>query len=305
MELRQLRYLREIVRQGSFRRAAEALNLTQPALSKSIRSLEDELGVRLVERGAHGVSPTPYGKVLADCALSVVSDIERALQEIRSLSGRGGGVVRVGGMTTLMRVVLPPTVEHFRALDPTAQVHTSIGLVDELLAQLIKGEIDLAILTIDPKSVDDAVVGEKLLSDEVLVVADRDNPLVKASRLTTEALADSQWVLPGQSDHWRRRLIHIFTSCGMQEPNVSVEITSSSLMARIVEGSSLLSLLPSMILHLDPAYQTLRPLDTVFNWPPFDVFVMRRKSGTMLPTTQNFLLSLRHVGKELTKAMPR
>ena len=95
MELRQLRYFLEILRHASFGRAADALHITQPALSKSLRTLEAELGVKLLERSARGVIATPYGRILESYAGLAARELERAVEEIKALAGRGGGVVRV------------------------------------------------------------------------------------------------------------------------------------------------------------------------------------------------------------------
>lgn len=293
MELRQLRYFEEIVRHGSFRRAADVLNLTQPALSKSMRALEEELGVQLLERGTHGISATVFGEILVDCAASVVRDIDRAVKEIETLNGRGGGLVRVGGMTTLMRVILPPTITRLRTADPNAEVRATIGLIDDLVAQLVRGDIDLAICSMEVGTSSEAIAGEKLIADRVQVVADHLHPLVGRNNVSLSDLANQQWVLPGQLDSWRRRLTKIFAAGGEDGPHIAVEVGSSSLMAQIVAGTDFLSLLPSMVLHTDPAYEQLRTVDAALDWPPFDIFVLRRSAGALLPSTVNFLQALR------------
>ena len=148
MELRQLRYFSEVVRQGSYRRAAARLNITQPALSKSIRALETELGVRLLERGMHGVSPTPFGSVLFDGAELISRDLNRTIEHIHRLNhGASGGTVRIGGMTTVMRWILPPVAKVLARVNPTARIDVHIALVDDLLALLETGGIDLAVGT--------------------------------------------------------------------------------------------------------------------------------------------------------------
>lgn len=293
MELRQLRYFREVVRLGNFRRAADRLNITQPALSKSIRALETELGVQLLERGVHGVAPTDYGTILLDCAQSVTMNVDRAAEEILSLSGRGGGTVRVGGMTTLMRWLVPAAVRRMMEVDPSAHIVTSIALLDDLVAQLEKGEIDLGLCTLLPGSRSEELGGERLLVDQVCVVADARHPLRDRSGLTLRDLTPYRWVLPGESDGWRKHLFALYREEGLPRPDIAVETGSAALMARLLEGSDHLSYLPRMLIVEDDVFRQLRLLDVRPNWPDYEVFLAYRRNAITLPSTFTFIRAMK------------
>lgn len=300
MELRQLRYFREVVRLGNFRRAADRLNITQPALSKSIRALETELGVQLVERGVHGIAPTEYGSILLDCADSVSMNVDRAEQEILSLSGRGGGTVRVGGMTTLMRWLLPAAIERMLDAEPAAQIVTSISLLDDIVAQLEKGEIDIGLCTLLPGLETSDLRSEPLMVDKVCVVADAAHPLVGRNEVTLEELSPYRWVLPGESDGWRKCLFALFHAAGLPRPDVAVQTGSAAFMGRIVEGTQLLSYLPSRLLTSDAVFSGLRPLAVRPAWPDYEVFLAFRRTAIPLPSTMAFVRSI----KEAVRQMP-
>jgi len=293
MELRQLRYFREVVRLGSFRRAAERLFITQPALTKSIRALEDELGVQLLDRSAHGVNVTPFGEILVGCADTVAVDIARATAEIESLNGKNGGIVRVGGMTTVMQWILPAVVKSVVGENDEMRVVSTIALLSDVVTQLAAGEIDIGLCTLYPWHQSDAIVGEKLLRDEICFVGDAGHPLANRDRLTLADFSPYRWVLPGQGDAWRRRLFEIHREQGLEDPIVAVETGSAALMARIVEGTQMLSLLPRRILAADDVFSRLRVLDTPLKLPDFEVYVAYRKSGTMLPSTRKFIEALK------------
>jgi DNA-binding transcriptional LysR family regulator len=302
MELRQLRYFREVVRLGNFRRAADRLNITQPALSKSIRALETELGVQLLERGVHGIAPTDYGAILLDCADSVSMNIDRASEEILSLSGRGGGTVRVGGMTTLMRWLVPAAVKRMTQVDPAAQIVTSIALLDDIVAQLEKGEIDLGLCTLLPGIASEDLGSERLMVDHVCVVADAGHPLVGRNDLTLADLAAYRWVLPGESDGWRKRLFALFRDAGLQRPDVAVQTGSAALMARLVEGTHHLSYLPSKLMPADDIFARLRPLAVQPAWPDYEVFLAYRRSAIPLPSTLAFIRAVKETASHASHA---
>lgn len=302
MELRQLRYFREVVRLGNFRRAADRLNITQPALSKSIRSLETELGVQLLERGALGIAPTDYGAILLDCADSVSMNIDRAAEEILSLSGRGGGTVRVGGMTTLMRWLIPSAVRRMMEIDPSAQIITSIALLDDIVAQLEKGEIDLGLCTLLPGMRSEELASEKLLVDQVCIVVDADHPLVGQGSLTLQDLTPYRWVLPGESDGWRKRLFAHYRDAGLQRPDIAVQTGSAALMARVVGGTEYLSYLPRQLIAADSVFDRLCPLDVEIVWPDYEVFLAYRRSAITLPATLAFIKSMKETARQTTHA---
>ncbi len=295
MELRQLRYLREVVRLGSFHRAAERLFITQPALTKSIRSLEDELGVQLLERGPKGVTTTPFGKILVDCADSVGVDISRAISEIESLNGKSGGIVRVGGMTTVMQWMLPKVVKHLSASGSAIRIVTSVALLDAVVNQLVQGDVDIGLCTLYPWHQSDLIVGERLLKDQVRVVAAASHPLATRRAISLAELSPYRWVLPGSGDAWRQRLGELYRQSGLQDPDVAVEVGSAALMVRLVEDTTMLSLLPGKLLDADEIFRGLRPLDFEPHWPEFEVYLAYRKKGIVLPSTRAFIDALKAI----------
>ena len=293
MELRQLRYFREVVRLGSFRRAAERLFITQPALTKSIRALEDELGAQLLERNANGVTTTPFGDILVGCADSVAIDIARATAEIESLNGKSGGIVRVGGMTTVMQWILPSVVKRLVSGGGDFRVVATVALLNDIVTQLAEGEIDIGLCTLYPWHQSEALVGERLLRDEVCVVGARSHPLANRAGLAFADLVPYRWVLPGAGDAWRSRLFEVYREEGFEDPVVAVETGSAALMARLVEGTTMLSLLPRKLLASDTVFAELGEIETKPHWPNFEVYLAYRKAGILLPSTRRFVDALK------------
>lgn len=300
MELRQLRHFIEIVRASSFGQAAERLHITQPALSKSIRNLERTLGVQLLERHPSGVTPTDYGTLFLDYATLVTTELERAVDEINELRGRGKGVVRVGAGATMMQYLMPQAVRAFVEGDAMGSVSFRQGLRDDLIAQLRRGEIDVVVGSINPDHVDDDLRNELILNDAIAIVATATHALAEQDDLTLASLAPYRWVLPDGGEAERDRLTYAFRAAGLPAPQCVVKTSSSVFMASVLKNSDYLSYLPAALINMDPDYGHLRALKMREPiWSPVTVGVTYRRRGVMLAPIRRFINRLIEAGKAL------
>lgn len=300
MELRQIKYFLEIVRCASFGQAAERLHVTQPALSKSIRNLEQSLGVMLLERHPVGVVPTEYGKIFLDFASLITGEVDRALEEINQLKGSGRGIVRVGAGATMMQYLLPQAVRAFVANDDTAVVTFRQGLRDELIASLRRNEVDIVVGSIGGLSHDDDLRQEVVLHDEIVVVANRDHPLASRGTVRIADFADYKWVLPDGTEGERNRLTRVMRSAGLAAPTCIISTPSSTFMATMLHDSDFLSYLPRALIQLDREYTHLVPIpvDTAI-WDKVTVGVTYRRRGVMLAPVRKFINRLVEVGQSI------
>ena len=135
MDLKALRYFLACVEQRSFHGAARAVRISQPSLSRAVHNLEQELGVTLLDRNPRGVTPTPYGAILARYARMLESDVRRARAEIESLRGGRGEQVRVGAGPVLAEAVLAPAMTRLAVVEFGGKRHllaVSRGRVDKI-----------------------------------------------------------------------------------------------------------------------------------------------------------------------------
>ncbi|MEQ8433759.1 MAG: LysR family transcriptional regulator [Oceanicaulis sp.] len=302
IELRQLRHFVEIVRCSSFGRAAEKLHLTQPALSKSIRNLEQTLEVRLMERHGHGIEPTPYGEVLFEYASFMLSELERAVEEIDHMRGRGEGLIRVGAGTSLLQYFLPETVKRFVADGEAETVQMRQGLRDALLPLLRRGEIDLVVGSVNPEACPDDLIQEVILEDRLAIVAAANHKLVGKPDVRLEDLVDYQWVIPDTSEPEGDRLVRAFKKAGLPKPQTVVRTGSSVFMASLLRDSEYLSYLPRALISEESRYGHLRALNAPDIWESVHVGVTFRKKSVMLPATRRFISTLKRVGASLAEA---
>lgn len=299
MELRQLRHFQEIVRCSSFGQAADKLNITQPALSKSIRNLERALGLQLLERHPLGVTPTEYGRVFLETVGLVTSELDRAVEELNELKGRGRGVVRVGAGATMMQYLVPQAVRAFMGQADGGQVSFRQGLRADLLAMLRRGEVDVVLGAVGPDAEED-LRHELVLNDTLVAVADRTHPLAGRTALPLAELARWKWVLPDTGEAETDRLSRALKAAGLSAPQCAVRTGSSVFMASLLKGSEYLSYVPRALIALDPDYAHLQPLDLAEEiWPPVPVGVTYRRRGIMLASTRRFINRLKDVAAAL------
>ena len=300
MELRQIKYYLEIVRCASFGKAADHLHVTQPALSKSIRNLEQSLGVLLLERHPLGVVPTEYGKVFLQYAALITGEIDRAVEEISQMKGTGKGIVRVGAGATMMQYLIPQAVRAFVANDALAEVTFKQGLREELIASLRRGEVDVIVGAIGGLGHDDDFRQEVALEDEIVVVANRDHPLAGKSSVRIEEFADYKWVLPDGTEGERNRLTRVLQAADRPPPTCVISTPSSTFMATMLQEGEYLSYLPRALLKLDREYEHLIAIavDTPI-WDSVTVGVTYRRRGVMLAPVRRFINRLIEVGQSI------
>jgi DNA-binding transcriptional LysR family regulator len=145
MRIEQLEYLAEVARLGSFRRAAEALHVSQPALSTSVRSLERELGVDLLKRGRHGAKVSDSGRDLLPHILTVLDSVDR-LRQASGKQHQSIRLVRVGTVNTATVSLLAPAIQQFREIHRSTQVEVIGAQQDHIHRAILEGGFDLGLV---------------------------------------------------------------------------------------------------------------------------------------------------------------
>ena len=185
--LRQFAAFLKIARLGSFARAAEALAISQPALSQTITQMERLLGARLFDRTTRSVRLTLEGGLLVPHAEAILASVEDAVSAVRRQSSALGARISVGTLPSIAAAFLADILRIFRERHPAAQVAVTDGTSEVLYAGVESGEIDLAIAS--RLRDHDAVGFRPLLHERFALVLPRDHPLARQASVTwSEAL---------------------------------------------------------------------------------------------------------------------
>ena len=251
MDSRRLQYFLAVYEHGSLGRAAAALNLTQPALSKSVHQLESELKVRLFDRTPKGLVPTIYGDTLSLHARAVQSELRHAEREIALMSGAAKGEVRIGVTPSIATSLMPLIAAALHEERPAIELTVIEALVQHHGPALRQGELDL-VLGGWARGMDSDLATEVVCSDVVRVCARAGHPLV-GQRRRLPALLDFPWVMPPHTEFWLDHLDRSFVSAGLHPPAPAVISNSASFITAMVRSGDFLSYLPALLIARDRA----------------------------------------------------
>ncbi|MBT9491021.1 MAG: LysR family transcriptional regulator [Paucibacter sp.] len=241
LKLSELRVFIAVFELGSFHRAAAAVHLTQPAVTKSIAGLEKMLGVKLFERLTNGVEPTSFGRSFAPRALAVFSELRRAAQELNSLRSGATGTLRVGTVPMPAIPFLPIAIRRLGEAQPSCAVAVIEAREAELLDRLRKGDIELAILRLSLLELDADMLATALFDEQLAVLAGRDHPLVERERLSWDELLEQRWVIPPPDCIFYEYLLRNLAGQGLAMPRASVEAYSVPVQVGLTQHGGLLS----------------------------------------------------------------
>jgi len=196
MDQRQIERFVDVVESGSLSRTSQRLNISQPALSKSLKLLEEQLGTKLLERGPRGVRPTKSGDTFYRRARTISSEFRRAREDLDELKGSTAGQVALGvtpGPGMLDRVI-PEAVLRVAAKRPSLNIVVRSGTIPELLVELKRGDLDLLLTVLDERIEGANFKTNLLFDDHVVVVVGRRHPLLSQKTITLQDLAHFRWV---------------------------------------------------------------------------------------------------------------
>lgn len=246
MEIEQLRQFLAVAEHQNFTRAAEMIGLSQPALSRSIAKLEEELGQPVFERQTRKVKLSDAGQLLLRRAQQLIGIVDDTIAEI-SDDGESGRI-RIAAIPTIAPFYLPEILKTFAAAHPDATVTVQEDTTDNLLKRCTQGEIDLAILAL-PITVKYLEI-EPLFDEELQIVLAPDHPLAKKKQLRLTDIEPLPFVLLDEA-HCLSDNIQTFCRQRSFDP-VSVERTSQLAMVQeLVSLNHGVSMVPEMAVNLD------------------------------------------------------
>ncbi len=245
IDSRLLRHFLAVAESRSFTAAAEALNLTQPGLTKSVHKLEQILSVKLLERHRTGVEPTPFGEALASRARLIELELAHALSEIESMKGGLTGTVNVGVgpsfINCVSQVVLAMQVQR-----PNVRVNISVAVMDTLLAGLISAGFDIICTSLEFPSYPE-ITKEPLGVGEHLVISAADHALQHRGAVNPKDLLAYPWVAFSKDNMGIARMGAVFAANRLRPPRITSTTNSIEVMFDLVTKSNCLTSIPASL----------------------------------------------------------
>ncbi|MFM0174354.1 LysR family transcriptional regulator [Paraburkholderia sediminicola] len=240
METRDLDYLLAVEEHGGIGKAAEALGMSQPALTKAIQRVEAQTGLALFQRTANGVAPTQAGSLFLARARRIALEYEDALKEMHAIRSGEQGVLSLGYSPTVPAALVLGACRQLLKERPAARLRLRRRLARDLVDLLIAGELDL-IVAPEPKPDANELSFVELFRDSLSVLADESHPLHRKRNLRLADLADQEWLLPGPTIPLRQQVDAAFARLGLDAPKLRVETDfGSTSLLHLLRGTAML-----------------------------------------------------------------
>lgn len=232
MTLRHMRIFAEVYRTGNVTRAAEALHMTQPAVTRAVRELEQHYGVRLFERMYRHLSPTEGGRRLYPQAVHLLDAFDRIETGLRDWDSLG--VVRVGATVTLGGTLLPGLARRFAAQYPGIRLQATVANGETLTTALCENRLDLALLENGPALPE--LNTREIGTDRLCAVLAPGDPLAESPALTLEQLAAAPLLVREQGSTARTVLENALAARGLALHPAWESVSSEALLQAAAEG---------------------------------------------------------------------
>jgi len=295
LKLSHIRNVLAVAEAGSLRAAGRRLGITQPAITRSIRDMEKELGLSLFTRGANGVTLTEMGRIFVRRAVTVESELRRVREELEQAQGNFVGQVSVAMGAASSIALMPSILPGFRKAYPKALIRLSESMFQAIEQDILSGEIDFYVGPLDVDLSSTRLVVERLFDNSRFVVGRKGHPMGHARTLAE--LRDAQWVRPTFSSHdVEVDFAAMFERAGLPQPEIAMHARSSLMTLLAVAHSDLLTVLPRQWLEFSTMADAIQVihLDEILRAAP--VCIVRRGDMPLTPLAERLCDLVRRAG---------
>lgn len=241
LKLKQLNLLILLAETENLSETARKANMTQPALSRWLKELEDDTGIELFIRHAKGLTPTPAGKVLIAHAKRILIEAARTQQDLDDVSKGQQRTLIIGMSPAAAPHFVPNAILNFLSVHKNVFIEIKEDTMDSLIKLLKEGELDLVIGRLDNYTPQERMQSELLYRDPICIVARRYHPLTQKEEVSWNDLDKYEWIVWPKGVPIRSRLDNAVTSIGKPPPIYRIKSTSQMANLWILEHSDMLS----------------------------------------------------------------
>ncbi|HEX4327498.1 MAG TPA: LysR substrate-binding domain-containing protein [Burkholderiales bacterium] len=297
---RHLEVLVMVEREGSVHAAAQALSMTQPAVSRLVAESERLLGAQLFERSSRGSTPTAQGRAVLARARALLRGFER----LRDFAGGGQPVIRIGCIPRVMHGLMPRVLERVYAAGASTY---RLQLIEDNSAALIekvaRGELDFSISRLADARLTERMVSEHLYSERTVVVCAAGNRAVPRTAMSLAALLEYPWVLPHRETSSRATLDRVLREQALPGIVPIIEARSFETNLAVIAGTRLLSIAPESIARQQAALGALRIVTLKQPLPVSAVMLCHQRDAVEDPTLEGFRRLLLDAARETRAAI--
>lgn len=293
MEIRRLQHFLALHEARSFRRAAQRCGISPQALSKSIKRLEETLGVKLFERDTRSVEPTIFASEILPFAQNIDAESRSLRRAIDALLDTGANRLIIGTGITAAVELVPATVLAVREHYPRLVVEIVEGTYETLTPRLLRGQLDVIVSVLTTDTVDDLIQWEVLTDEPYRLCARSGHPLAEREGVGLEMLLDYPWIGGDDEDLVAEQLRVVFEAAGLSLPVPAITTNSIASAISLAVRSNALLCLPEVIVRreLQQGLLTMLDLDLPALSRPTVAFF--RKNSTRSLESLQFIRELR------------
>jgi DNA-binding transcriptional LysR family regulator len=296
VKLRDLHIALAVAEAGSMTRAAEALAVSYPVVSKTISELERTLGVKLFDRSVSGAEPTHYGRELLKSGVAVFDEMRKGLQQIEFIKQPDAGELRIGSSIVTDAGLLPAIIERFSQELPRVVVQVlPENIAIQQYDNLRDRKVELVLGRLPPTMTQPDLVAETLFDEPNVVVAGSESHWAKRRNLTLAELIGEPWVLAQPGSLARSLHEEVFRRSGLETPSATVVTVSLHLYMRMIETGRWLGFVPASVMRFGGTGMRLKTLPVEVSSPPAPVGFITVKDRTLSPLAERFIACTRKV----------
>ena len=289
LKTRQLMLLTAINDEGNIHRAAEVLNMSQPAASKLLKDLEDMLGVALFERQPRGMRPNWYGETMIRHARIALSSLREAGQEVDALKTGLSGHVSLGAITGPALSLLPQAIKIVARDNPKLRVELVVDSSNVLIESLAQGKLDIMVGRLFEGNDSAGLRYEKLAEEPVCAVVRPGHPLLNTARLELAALESQPWIVPPIGSVLRHRFDLMFQEAGLTPPRQLIETASLLFLTKMLQQTDFIAVVSTDVARYYADYGMVATLPIQLTCS-MDAFGIITRTDWLLSPAANVLL---------------
>ena len=260
IKLQDLHVLMTVAQAGSMGKAAQRLSTSQPAISRSIAGLEHALGVRLLERTAHGVAPTDYGRALLEGGGAAFDELLQAVKKIEFLADPASGEVRVGSTVFTAASFVAAVIDRLSRRYPNMRFQLTTASWEELHAMLGERKVDFLITRRFDAEARDRLDFEFLFDESFVVVAGARSPLARLRKIELRDLAAERWVLPPPGSMVTSIAMRAFAESGVDYPRAAVQTLTPDVRMSLVATGRFVTIFPASMMRFSARRSEIKVL---------------------------------------------
>jgi LysR family transcriptional regulator, regulator for genes of the gallate degradation pathway len=301
LNTRRLQTLTVLARHKHMPSAARALGVTQPAVSSAIRILESGAGVPLFHRSPRGLLLTSDGETFLLHVRRALNELRHVSDDVAALRGSIQGSVTVGALPLGRTLILPEAIARVIGQYPGVRVVTDESAYETLVGGLRAGDVDFILGALRPNDAASGLENERLMTEDLVVLARRDHPLAAERGLTIRQLAQAQWILSRRQSPTRGLFEAMFKRVKVKPPMATVETADLAVIRGLLLRTDMLAVLSAQQLHYECQSGQLVMLDAPTRNTSRDIGLTLRAGGTPSPAARALIDAIRVVVGEVAR----